>query len=144
MKHISSTTATCPLTRAKAIDTNRGHRTQTTGCTMQHNHMVVRRVSAIAMPISRHRLRDRDRSILSALRGGLAEVPFTEREKQGSFSRSLQGCNACVARAYRDVRPGLARSTDCAAQWIHSGPKYAVRPVQCMNSLSSRSVLARG
>src|ERR1700722_17124842 len=26
------------------------------------------------------------------------------------------GCDACVARAHTDVRPGLARSRDCVAQ----------------------------
>ena len=30
-----------------------------------------------------------------------------------------QGCDTCVARASRDGRPGLERSTDCVAQWPH-------------------------
>ena len=29
--------------------------------------------------------------------------------------------NACVVRVAREGHPGLARSTDSAAQWIHSG-----------------------
>ena len=33
--------------------------------------------------------------------------------------RFKRGRNACVARACKDVRPGLARSTDCAAQWTN-------------------------
>ncbi len=28
-----------------------------------------------------------------------------------------QGCDTCIARAYKDVRPGLERSRECAAQW---------------------------
>jgi hypothetical protein len=43
------------------------------------------------------------------------------REKHGSFSRSRHGSNACVRRVARHGHPGLARSKDCTAQWIHGG-----------------------
>src|ERR1700677_1022181 len=43
-----------------------------------------------------------------------------------SFSRSLHGCDACVARVTRDGHPGLARSRDCVAQWIYGGPENSL------------------
>jgi hypothetical protein len=43
-----------------------------------------------------------------------------------SFSRSVHGRSACVARVAKEGHPGLARSMDCAAQWIHSGPKDTI------------------
>src|SRR5580658_2795607 len=51
------------------------------------------------------------------------EGDFPGREKQGCFSRSPQGRDACVARVARDGHPGLARSRDCAAQWVHGAPR---------------------
>jgi hypothetical protein len=50
---------------------------------------------------------------------------FPERGKQGGFSRSPQGRDACVARVAMDGHPGLARSRDCAAQWVYGGPENA-------------------
>jgi hypothetical protein len=44
-------------------------------------------------------------------------------ESAGCFSRSLHGCDARVARVAMDGHPGLARSMDCAAQWIYGGPE---------------------
>jgi hypothetical protein len=46
--------------------------------------------------------------------------------KTGSFPRSVQGSNACVRRVAMEGDTGLARSTDCAVQWIHSDPKSAL------------------
>ncbi len=40
----------------------------------------------------------------------------------GRFARSRQGSNACVRRVAMDGYPGLARSKDCVAQWLHGGP----------------------
>src|ERR1700683_2840118 len=39
------------------------------------------------------------------------------------FSRSFQGSDACVRRVTTDGHPGLARSMDSTAQWIHSVPE---------------------
>jgi hypothetical protein len=52
-----------------------------------------------------------------------------EARAQKGFSRGPQGCDACVARVVKDDHPGLARSTDCAAQWIYAGANntYASR-----------------
>ena len=41
-----------------------------------------------------------------------------------SVSRSRHGSNACVGRVATDGHPGLARSMDCAAQWLQGGPKH--------------------
>jgi hypothetical protein len=50
--------------------------------------------------------------------------------KNRSFSRSPHGRDACVARVAMDGHPGLARSRDCEAQWVHGGPEnaYPIRP----------------
>jgi hypothetical protein len=58
--------AVAPLTRANAIDTNRGHRAQTTGRTLRCNGAVVRRGSVIA-------------------------AQFLGASKTGRFCRRLQG-----------------------------------------------------
>jgi hypothetical protein len=50
---------------------------------------------------------------------------------KGSFSRSRQGSNACVRRAYKDVCPGLARSRIAQrifAEHILEKDIIAVRP----------------
>ena len=47
----------------------------------------------------------------------------TDSESVASVARSLPGSNACVGRVAMDGHPGLARSTDCAAQWIHGDPE---------------------
>jgi hypothetical protein len=44
-----------------------------------------------------------------------------------SFSRRTQGSNACVGRVAKDGHPGLARSMDCAAQWVYVGSKDMTR-----------------
>jgi hypothetical protein len=46
-----------------------------------------------------------------------------DSESVESFARSPQGPNACVERVTREGRPGLARRTDCAAQWVYVDPK---------------------
>jgi hypothetical protein len=40
-------------------------------------------------------------------------------------STGNQGCDICVARVYRDVRTGLERSRECAAQWVTPGLRGA-------------------
>jgi len=49
-----------------------------------------------------------------------------DRKSAERFPRSVQGSNACVRRVAMEGDTGLARSTDCAVQWIHSGPKAAL------------------
>ncbi len=44
-----------------------------------------------------------------------------DSESAENFARSRQGSNACVGRVTMEGRPGLARSTDCVAQWLHGG-----------------------
>jgi hypothetical protein len=43
--------------------------------------------------------------------------------KRRKFFPQHPGSNACDRRVSMDGHPGLARSTECAAQWIHSGPE---------------------
>jgi hypothetical protein len=50
----------------------------------------------------------------------------SERAKQEVLPAAPQECDVYVERAYRDVRPGLARSTDSVARWVHGGPKPRV------------------
>jgi hypothetical protein len=52
-------------------------------------------------------------------RGGTTEMSFTEREKQGCFSRSLHG-------------------------WIHGGPRRAFQLIPRLSVFWSRLGLARG
>jgi len=62
-----------------------------------------------------------------------------DRKSAESFSRSLHGSNACVRRVTRDGYPGLARSRDCAAQWIYGGPPNPPRaPVFFMHIAGQR------
>ena len=59
-----------------------------------------------------------------------------ESESAESVSHSPQGCDACVARVAMEGHPGLARSRDCVAQWIHGGAEntYPIQP-SCMRIL---------
>ncbi len=43
--------------------------------------------------------------------------------KNRTFFPQPQGCDACVARVAMEGHPGLARSRDCVAQWVHGGPE---------------------
>jgi hypothetical protein len=54
------------------------------------------------------------------------ECTYSGACKAGSFARSRHGCDACVTRVAMDEHPGLVRSRDSEAQWLHGGPEYVL------------------
>jgi hypothetical protein len=57
-------------------------------------------------------------------------VRVERRSLATAARRSPEGRDACVTRAARNGRPGLARSTDCAAQWVN-GRVTRVHFIEC-------------
>jgi hypothetical protein len=69
------------------------------------------------------------------------QPPGVERMR----STGNQGCDTCVARAYMDVRPGLERSRECAAQWLpRACAQHGLRSAMALRRFGKQITLHSG